>query len=68
MKCSFLRWALEKDMILSVEPGIYFIPYLLEKGFKDEKISKYFVPDEIKKYYDFVFFSSYLYLKYNLLY
>ena len=44
---------LEKDMILSVEPGIYFIPYLLEKGFKDEKISKYFVPDEIKKYYDF---------------
>ena len=44
---------LEKDMILSVEPGIYFIPYLLEKGFKDENISKYFVPDEIKKYYDF---------------
>ena len=44
---------LEKNMILSDEPGIYFIPYLLEKGFNDEKVKKYFVQDEIKKYYEF---------------
>jgi Xaa-Pro dipeptidase len=30
---------LEKDMILSDEPGIYFIPYLLEQGFNDEKVN-----------------------------
>jgi Xaa-Pro dipeptidase len=52
---SSLRTAryLEKNMILSDEPGIYFIPYLLEKGFNDEKLSKYFVKDKIKEYYDF---------------
>ena len=44
---------LEKNMILSVEPGIYFIKYLLEKGFKDENVGKYFVQDKIKEYYDF---------------
>jgi Xaa-Pro dipeptidase len=44
---------LEKDMVLSDEPGIYFIPYLLEQGFKDEKVSKYFVQDKIKEYYNF---------------
>ena len=44
---------LEKNMIVSDEPGIYFIPFLLEKGFKDEKVSKYFVQDKIKEYYDF---------------
>ena len=44
---------LEKNMILSDEPGIYFIPYLLEKAFNDEKISKYFVKDKLKQYYDF---------------
>jgi len=52
---SSLRTAriLEKNMILSDEPGIYFIPYLLEKGFNDEKVKKYFVQEEIKKYYEF---------------
>ena len=45
---------LEKDMVLSDEPGIYFIPYLLEQGFNDEKVSKYFEKTEIKNnYYDF---------------
>ena len=44
---------LEPNMVLSDEPGIYFIPYLLEKAFKDEKVSKYFVVDKIKEYYDF---------------
>ena len=40
-------------MVLSDEPGIYFIPYLLEKAFNDENIKKYFVVDKIKEYYDF---------------
>ena len=44
---------LEKDMILSDEPGIYFIRYLLEQGFNDEKVSKYFEKDIIKDYFDF---------------
>ena len=44
---------LEPNMILSDEPGIYFIPYLLEKGFNDEKVSKYFNVNKIKEYYDF---------------
>lgn len=44
---------LEPNMVLSDEPGIYFIPYLLEQAFNDEKISKYFVVDKIKEYYDF---------------
>ena len=44
---------LEPNMVLSDEPGIYFIPYLLEKAFNDEKVSKYFVVDKIKEYYDF---------------
>ena len=38
---------------MTVEPGIYFNQYLLEKGFKDEKVSKYFVQDKVKEYYDF---------------
>ena len=44
---------LEANMVLSDEPGIYFIPYLLEKAFNDDKIKKYFVVDKIKEYYDF---------------
>ena len=45
---------LEKGMILSDEPGIYFIRYLLEQGFNDEKVSKYFEKDIIiKDYFDF---------------
>lgn len=44
---------LENNMILSVEPGIYFIPFLLEMGYKDEKVGKYFVQDKLKEYYEF---------------
>ncbi|MCQ2819292.1 MAG: aminopeptidase P family protein [archaeon] len=53
---SSLRTArtLVKGNVISDEPGIYFIPYLLEKAFKDEKISKYFNAQKIKdEYYDF---------------
>ena len=41
---------LEKDMILSDEPGIYFIPYLLEKAYKDKNVGPYLVKDVIDKY------------------
>ena len=44
---------LEANMILSDEPGIYFIPYLIEKALNDETICKYFVIEKIKEYYDF---------------
>ena len=44
---------LTKNTVMTVEPGIYFNQYLLEKGFKDEKVSKYFVQDKVKEYYDF---------------
>jgi Xaa-Pro aminopeptidase len=40
-------------MVLSDEPGIYFIPYLLEKGFNDDNVKQYFNQEEIKKYYEF---------------
>ena len=53
LDCLRTARVLEKDMVLSDEPGIYFIPYLLEQGFKDEKVSKYFVQDKIKQYYKF---------------
>ena len=44
---------LEKNMILSVEPGIYFIQYLLEQGFQDKTVSKYFVQSKIIDYFGF---------------
>ena len=53
LDCLRTARVLEKDMVLSDEPGIYFIPYLLEQGFKEEKVSKYFVQDKIKQYYKF---------------
>jgi len=37
-------------MILSDEPGIYFIPYLLEKAYKDKNVGPYLVKDVIDKY------------------
>ena len=32
-------------MVLTVEPGCYFIPYLLERCLADEKCSKYLLKD-----------------------
>lgn len=44
---------MEKGTMITVEPGLYFIPFHLEKAFVDEKIKKYFNVDECRKYYDF---------------
>jgi Xaa-Pro aminopeptidase len=38
---------------MTIEPGVYFIPFLLEKAFKDQEIAKYFNQSKIKEYYDF---------------
>ena len=50
-----LRFArdLEEGYFITVEPGIYFIPFLLERAFNDDKINKYFNKEVIKTYYDF---------------
>ena len=53
LDCLRTARTLEKDMVLSDEPGIYFIPYLLEKGFNDDNVKQYFNQEEIKKYYEF---------------
>jgi Xaa-Pro dipeptidase len=52
---SALRTAryLEENNMVTVEPGIYFIPYLLEKAFADEKIKQYFDEDKTRSYFQF---------------
>ena len=39
--------------IITVEPGIYFIPFLLEKAFVDEKIKDYFNEEKLRTFFDF---------------
>ena len=43
---------LSVNTVMTIEPGVYFIPFLLEKAFKDAKIAKYFNESKIKEYYD----------------
>lgn len=42
---------LMKNMVLTVEPGIYFNEYLLNQAFNDPNVNKYFVKEEILKNY-----------------
>ncbi|KAJ3433643.1 xaa-pro dipeptidase [Anaeramoeba flamelloides] len=44
---------LKPGMILTVEPGIYFIRPLLEPAFEDPEVNKYLNVDKIKKFLDF---------------
>jgi len=39
--------------VITVEPGIYFIKFLLENALDDINTKKYFNEQELKKYYDF---------------
>jgi len=44
---------LSQGNVITVEPGIYFIPFLLDGALKDEIVKKYFNESELKKYYEF---------------
>jgi Xaa-Pro aminopeptidase len=50
-----LRFAkkLEPGFILTVEPGIYFIPALIDKWIKEEKFMEYIDYDKVNQYRDF---------------
>ena len=39
--------------MITVEPGIYFSNYSLDRAFKDEKISKYLVEEKVNSYRGF---------------
>lgn len=41
------------NQVITIEPGIYFRPYLLEQAFNDPNKAKYLNIDKIKEYYDF---------------
>ena len=40
-------------MVITIEPGCYFIDTLLDKALADPKLSKYLNPDAIKNYRGF---------------
>jgi Xaa-Pro dipeptidase len=44
---------LEENMVITLEPGIYFIPSLLKTALADKKQSKFLVKAKLQKYYDF---------------
>lgn len=44
---------LEKGMVLTVEPGCYFIPRFLNRALTDEKQSKYLVKEKIERFMKF---------------
>lgn len=52
---AFLRLGrkLEEGFVLTVEPGIYFIPALIEKWEKEGKFKEYINYDKVKKYIGF---------------
>jgi Xaa-Pro dipeptidase len=43
----------EEGMVITVEPGLYFIKNMLEKAFSNEKQNKFLNVDKIKKYLNF---------------
>lgn len=44
---------LKEGNIITIEPGIYFRDFLLEKGFKDPVVSKYLNEEILRTYFDF---------------
>ena len=44
---------LEKGMVLTIEPGIYFIDALLDKALNDSKHSRFLVPDVLQRFLRF---------------
>ncbi|MDZ7716305.1 MAG: aminopeptidase P family protein [Balneolaceae bacterium] len=48
-----MRRSLQPGMVLTIEPGIYFIPALLEPALEDETISKFLNGSKLKELFDF---------------
>eukprot|EP00096_Caligus_rogercresseyi_P012986 TRINITY_DN565_c0_g1_i1.p1 TRINITY_DN565_c0_g1~~TRINITY_DN565_c0_g1_i1.p1 ORF type:complete len:506 (-),score=114.63 TRINITY_DN565_c0_g1_i1:100-1617(-) len=44
---------LKANMCLTIEPGCYFIDYLLDQAFKDSELSKFLVKDKIEEFRGF---------------
>ncbi|XP_044750162.1 xaa-Pro dipeptidase [Coccinella septempunctata] len=44
---------LEERMVLTIEPGCYFIDHLLDQALKDSNLSKYFVAEAVSKFRNF---------------
>lgn len=47
------RRDLQPGMVITIEPGIYFVPALLTPAFEDEKQSKFLNKDKLSELFDF---------------
>lgn len=47
------RRTLQPGMVLTIEPGIYFIPALLKPAFEDEEQAKFLNRSKLEDYFDF---------------
>lgn len=47
------RRELQTGMVITIEPGLYFIPALLKKAMEDEEKSKFLNADKLESYFEF---------------
>jgi Xaa-Pro dipeptidase len=48
-----MRRNLQPGMVITIEPGIYFIPALLKPALEDDKMSKFLNENKLKEMFDF---------------